>query len=418
LGLGDQLIGGSSSLATGLQDAGAYNVLSSGSFQEWQAGLNLNIPLGFRKELSTIRFYQLNLARERARLQDEELELSHQLGDAVRNLDYNYDLMLSNLNRRIAAEREVDAVTAAYRAGKVTFDLLLNAQQRRSDAESAYYRNVADYNRAILQVHYRKGSLLEYNGIYLTEGPWPAKAQFDAHRLARQRDASYYLNYGYTRPAVISEGPYRQHTGNGGTTGQLPDQQAAPHEAPVEELPAPTPNGTRYPSTSNRVRPSGPNRPDQNFGNPNGPAINQPRVPMANARRPQEGGFAWGGLGLDRPAENSRSSSVSNTSVASDAPQTQLAGSAPASNRISNTESRLVPRGLARGEESAQPLTESGDATGERAERRQANDAAAVDARRPRIVADEWKATSYESVADPSTGTADRIPSGWQRTNR
>jgi hypothetical protein len=52
--------------------------------------------------------------------------------------------------------------------------------------------------------------LLEYNNVYLEEGPWPAKAQFDAHRLARQRDAGLYLNYGFTRPDVSSQGPIRQ----------------------------------------------------------------------------------------------------------------------------------------------------------------------------------------------------------------
>mgnify|MGYP006961823076 CR=1 FL=1 len=36
-----------------------------------------------------------------------------------------------------------------------------------------------------INVHFRKGSLLEYNGVYLAEGPWPAKAYFDA--LLHQR---------------------------------------------------------------------------------------------------------------------------------------------------------------------------------------------------------------------------------------
>ena len=66
--------------------------------------------------------------------------------------------------------------------------------------------------RAHRRVHYRKGSLLEYDGVYLAEGPWPAKAQWDAHRLARQRDASHYLDYGFTRPDVISRGAYLQNS--------------------------------------------------------------------------------------------------------------------------------------------------------------------------------------------------------------
>jgi hypothetical protein len=93
---------------------------------------------------------------------------------------------------------------------RVTLDLLLDAQRRRAEAESAYYRSLVDYNRAIMNVHYRKGSLLEYDGVYLAEGPWPAKAYFDAMRQARKRDAAMYLDYGYTRPNVFSLGPYQQ----------------------------------------------------------------------------------------------------------------------------------------------------------------------------------------------------------------
>ena len=98
----------------------------------------------------------------------------------------------------------------------MTLDLLLDAQRRRAEAESAYYRSLVDYNQAIMNVHYRKGSLLDYDGVYLAEGPWPAKAYFDALRQARKRDAGLYIDYGYTRPNVISRGPIPQ-----GCTGGL-----------------------------------------------------------------------------------------------------------------------------------------------------------------------------------------------------
>jgi outer membrane protein TolC len=189
----------------------AYSTLLSGQFQEWQAGAQFLMPLGFRRELATIRHHQLQLARERARLQDEELEASHALVEAVRNVDTNFALSQTNFNRRVAAERQVDAVQAAYDAGQVTLDQLLDAQRRRAEAESAYYRAIVDYNRSISQLHFRKGSLLEYNGVFLAEGPWPGKAYFDAHRRARQRDASLYLDYGLSRPGVLSRGAITQN---------------------------------------------------------------------------------------------------------------------------------------------------------------------------------------------------------------
>ncbi|MGI9326637.1 MAG: hypothetical protein ACR2PZ_15565, partial [Pseudomonadales bacterium] len=111
-------------------------------------------------------------------------------------------------------------------------------------AESAYYRSLVDYNRAIMRIHFRKGSLLEYNGVYLAEGPWPGKAKFDALRRARQRDASTYLDYGFTRPGVISQGPHAQFQyPSNGSTGIEPTpasdgpvmQEAEPLEDPANE---------------------------------------------------------------------------------------------------------------------------------------------------------------------------------------
>jgi outer membrane protein TolC len=255
LGMGQDLINQSynpyeaSNVADPLLGSDSYSTLFSGQFQEWQAGAQFQMPLGFRRELATVRHHQLQLARERARLQDEELEASHALVDAVRNVDTNFALAQTNYNRRVAAERQVEAVQAAYDANTVTFDQLLDAQRRRAEAESSYYRSLVDYNRSISQLHYRKGSLLEYNGVFLAEGPWPGKAYFDAHRRARQRDASLYLDYGHSRPGVFSRGPISQEFESlGGTSPvmQLPPMDPATRqdELPAkEELPG-RPDGT------------------------------------------------------------------------------------------------------------------------------------------------------------------------------
>jgi hypothetical protein len=238
VGGGDKLFGDDQGGATPFSPGvGAFNVLTDGNFQEWEMGMRFSVPIGFRQQMSMVRHHQLLLARERALLQDLELEVSHQLGDAIRDLDLNYSLTETNFNRRAAAQREVEAVETSYKANRVTLDLLLDAQRRRSDAETAYYRSLVDFNLAITDVHYRKGSLLDYNGVYLAEGPWPGKAYFDAMRRARQRDASLYLDYGYTRPNVMSRGPHAQQTdgANGvygeGTIDGVPVDQMVPEMA-------------------------------------------------------------------------------------------------------------------------------------------------------------------------------------------
>lgn len=256
LGLGDELINQNHREFREVGSS-AWGVLTSGEFQDWQLGLQASIPIGFRRELSGVRHHELLLARERAILHDLELEISHQLGDSIRDVDLNYGLTQTNFNRRVAAEAEVQAVNASYLADRVTLDLVLDAQRRRSEAESAYYRSLVDYNRGIMNVHYRKGSLLDYDGVYLTEGEWPAKAYFDALRQARKRDAGYYMDYGYTRPAVVSRGPVEQGCSPGCETGGPPmmtpgasPEQVIPRGAmPEESLPAPgTPAGATPPA--------------------------------------------------------------------------------------------------------------------------------------------------------------------------
>jgi outer membrane protein TolC len=225
--------------------SGAIQNLLDGGFQEFRIGAELEIPLGFRRELSQVRNQQLLLARERARLKDMELEVTHVLDDAVKELDAQYQLLQTSMNRAAAAHKQVESVEAAFDAGTVVLDLLLDAQRRRADAQAAAYQALVQYNLAIVTMHFRKGSIFEYNNIMLAEGPWPAKAYFDAQNAARQRDASYCINYGYSRPDVISRGLVENNT----PAPADPDVQTAdpyPAESRIELVPraADTDDGT------------------------------------------------------------------------------------------------------------------------------------------------------------------------------
>jgi hypothetical protein len=78
----------------------------------------------------------------------------------------------------------------------------------------------------------------------LAEGPWPAKAYFDAKRRAKARDAATYINYGFTRPAVFSEGPYQQFQNSDGTSGHM---EGEPTEAMPENVAPPQPQQKMMP---------------------------------------------------------------------------------------------------------------------------------------------------------------------------
>ncbi len=206
-GLGDDLIG--SPGPTGFESA--YQNLTMGDFQEWQVGLQFDVPIGFRREFTALRNAELQVARERALLREQEFRVSHDLSEAIRRLQRSFQLMKTNLNRRVAAYYEVEALSARFDVGFEQLDVLLRAEQRLADSDSSYYRALVDYMLAIRDVHKAKGSLLEYDGVSLAEGPWST----DAYRDALQRSRHFVpriIDYGLDQPPPVSRGAYQQES--------------------------------------------------------------------------------------------------------------------------------------------------------------------------------------------------------------
>jgi hypothetical protein len=142
----------------------------------------------------------------------------------------------------------VAATKAAFEADKVPLDLFLEAQRREADADSGFFGALVEYALAIKNLHYTKGSLLDYNEIYLSEGPWPDKAYADAAKLKTKKHEL--LDY-RMKPAPVSLGPLPQPAGSEMPMGypQGP-AEGVPPGAEVWPLPpvnAPQPNGPTSP---------------------------------------------------------------------------------------------------------------------------------------------------------------------------
>lgn len=241
LGIGQDLIhaGGSPDPIPDVSvGSNAFQSLTSGDFQEFSLLFQYQMPIGFRRELAAVRHAQLRLAREKAIMEDTELDVSHGLAHALRNLETNFQLSQTNSNRWAASQREVEAREALYRGGRVSLDDVLEAQRRRAVAQGAFWSAVTEYNKSIADLHTRKGSIMDYDGIGFAEGPWPQKAYWDALGHARERDAGWYIDYGWTRPKVISRGAMPQGLPASNTPSS--DRTSNPN---AEELPAqePTP---------------------------------------------------------------------------------------------------------------------------------------------------------------------------------
>jgi beta-lactamase regulating signal transducer with metallopeptidase domain len=68
----------------------------------------------------------------------------------------------TNFNRRIAALRQCEAVKAAYDAGTVTLDLVLESQRTKADAEYAYAESVVNLSQLKPEAKQRRLNLLKY----------------------------------------------------------------------------------------------------------------------------------------------------------------------------------------------------------------------------------------------------------------
>jgi outer membrane protein TolC len=242
-GLGHDLVGNADT-----QFGSALSDLVTGNFQEWTAGVEMTAPVGFRQGHAAVRNAELQLVREKAILDEQERQVIADLSSVLGELDRSYELARTNYNRKMAAQRQLDTTSALLlQADDIEkprlLDLKLDAQRRLADAESQFHRNLAEHEVAIKNVHLEKGSLLEYDRIYLAEGPWPGKAYSDAERRERLRLTPPRLDNHAREDRIISQGPYAQESLPPDSGEEIPPAQPRPaeHQPPGQPVPTPLP---------------------------------------------------------------------------------------------------------------------------------------------------------------------------------
>jgi hypothetical protein len=165
----------------------AYANLATGMFQEWELGFEYSMPLGFRQGYAAVRNAQMHIARERAILEEQERQAIHDLSAAYADAQRAYTLMQVAYNRLAAAQEQYERAYNAFfnLGGKVSLELVLDARIRLMEAETSYHRGRIEYAIAVKNVHFEKGSLLDYNGAALAENAFCAgDKNAIVHRIA------------------------------------------------------------------------------------------------------------------------------------------------------------------------------------------------------------------------------------------
>jgi hypothetical protein len=165
------------------QFGNAVDNLFDGSFQEWQLGFELTFPFGYRQAHTAVHHAELQLARERTILDEQERVVVLNLSSAKAEVDRAHSVLTTSYARFEAASQQSQLMQQAFEKDQAPLNLVLDAQRRQAEAESHYYRMLVEYALAVKNFHFEKGTLLNYNRIQLSESAWPAAAYSDPSSL-------------------------------------------------------------------------------------------------------------------------------------------------------------------------------------------------------------------------------------------
>lgn len=142
---------------------------------EWQMGVEMSVPIGFRRAHSAVRNAQLDLARERALLEDLERQIIHDVSNAITETSRAYRSIETAWNRRVSAESQYNLLNndVVQEVKGIDFNLVLDSERRVAEAKVAYNRALVSYSVALKNVQLETGSILEHYNIQLSESIVP-----------------------------------------------------------------------------------------------------------------------------------------------------------------------------------------------------------------------------------------------------
>lgn len=176
-GFGQQLLGDDELIGNRLVPSAGESLLE-GEYQEWLAGVEFQMPVGFRQAYAAIRNTQLQLERERAILEEQERNVSYGLSNAFSEVSRAYDNRLLQEKRLDATSKQINKLIARRESGSggAPLDVILEAYRRYLEIRLRYHQAEVEYALALRNVQYEKGTLLDYCNVSLTESQWDATA--------------------------------------------------------------------------------------------------------------------------------------------------------------------------------------------------------------------------------------------------
>jgi outer membrane protein TolC len=293
----------------------AFRNLADNKFNNYAFGFRLNVPIGYRDAYAALRRARLEVARSYAVMKDQEIKAEQFLTLQYRNLFEFHERIKAQRAQREAYALQLRLEFERVKAGERTIardTAILEAQRFFSDALSAEYGAITEYNNSLARFEYAKGTMLHHNNISIADGPLPNCAAEQAAEHHRKRNVAL----------LVAERSHPLHCADCNdslnlphlpeySAGSLPALQAnapaVPDGRTPEELPKPKSlgeNGTQLldqPLPPNGTTPAGP------AASPGAPPAGASRTDLTPPARPEP----FGAARMPQPSVTSRDSAPS-----------------------------------------------------------------------------------------------------------
>ena len=153
------------------------------------------MPIGFRAAHLGVRNAELTLARERTVLREQKREVVFGLSNAMAEFKRAFTATQAAEQRYVAAREFQFVMSLEVERGRDR-DIELEAQRRVVEAKVQFRRTQVEYMLALKNVHFEKGSYVDFCNVRLAESSTnPLAANDAADRTARRgKEISYISN--------------------------------------------------------------------------------------------------------------------------------------------------------------------------------------------------------------------------------
>ena len=138
-------------------------------FQEWTIGLNFRMPFGFRAGHAQNRRARLTVEQEKHSTEELSKLIRQNVMTQISLIRLTYQSTQARKNQLKASQELLRAEEEYFKEGRTTLADLLEAQEHVAAAEFEYNEALALYNIALAQLEAAKGTLAQYNNVFLEE---------------------------------------------------------------------------------------------------------------------------------------------------------------------------------------------------------------------------------------------------------